>query len=185
MGESRCGADLLNSSNIMKTQFCGHILPHRSLKLGKLGKLGKLARMARIRLFLSMIALLVTSGCFFSDTPLINTAEADYPFQTITYEFPGEDDRVTLVRTGVSYTAPDESGDGKLLIKKLADNTYLLQVEFEDNNGPGSFLPWPSWRATERSQNCSNPLLQNPIMRLSGVVNTDFALAWTIPAWSA
>ena len=80
--------------------------------------------------------LFLLTACFTSSDPLISTAEADYPFQSITYEVPGEDDRVKLVRTGDSYTAPEEQGDGKLLLKQISEDTYVLQVEYQDDGKP-------------------------------------------------
>jgi hypothetical protein len=98
---------------------------------------------------LLMAAML--SGCFFSDKPLISLNEAEFPFQTVTYEFPGEDDRVTLVRTGDAYTAPDEGGDGKLILKELAPKTYLLQVEFDNGGKPGFLFAIARLAADEKS----------------------------------
>lgn len=85
----------------------------------------------------SLSILLLLTACFTSDKPLIGIGDATYPFQSITYEFPGEDDQVTLVRTGDSYTAPEEQGDGKLLLKQIAEDTYVLQIEYEDDGKPG------------------------------------------------
>lgn len=84
----------------------------------------------------SLPLLLLLSACFTSQTPLIAVSDADYPFQSIKYEFPGEDDQVTLVRTGDSYSAPEEEGDGKLLLKQIAENTYVMQIEYEDDGKP-------------------------------------------------
>ena len=85
---------------------------------------------------LALSTLLALTACFTSDEPLIDIAEASYPFQSITYEFPGEDDQVTLVKTGDSYAAPEEQGDGKLLLKRISDDTYVLQIEYEDDGKP-------------------------------------------------
>ena len=83
---------------------------------------------------ISLLSMLLLSGCFMSQIPLISETEADFPFKTFTYEIEGEDDKVTLVKTGNAYTAPDERGDGKLLLKLVAENTYLLQAEVEDDD---------------------------------------------------
>ena len=82
-------------------------------------------------------ALVLLSGCFKSSVPLVVPAEADYPFQTITYEFAGEDDRVTLVGVGDSYEAPNEQGDGRLLLKKVDEGIFVLQAEIRDEDDPG------------------------------------------------
>ncbi|MEP1208238.1 MAG: hypothetical protein ABJM29_08365 [Rhizobiaceae bacterium] len=76
--------------------------------------------------------LLMLSGCFVSTVPFISAAEADFPFQSITYEFEGEDDRVTLVRVGDAYTAPDEQGDSTLLMKALKNDLYVVQASTRD-----------------------------------------------------
>ena len=83
---------------------------------------------------IALLALLLLSGCFTSKTPLLSEADADFPFSTITYEFPGEDDIVTLIRSGNGYTAPEEQGNGRLQLKQVSENVYLIQVEVKDDD---------------------------------------------------
>ncbi|MEP0944214.1 MAG: hypothetical protein ABJH63_19765 [Rhizobiaceae bacterium] len=109
---------------------------------------------------ISVIATLMLSGCFVSERPLISAAEADYPFQSITYEFPGEDDRVTLVRTGESYTAPAEEGDGKLLLKQISDDTYVLQIEFLEGGKPSFLFALAKLAADKKSLVLIKPFAQ-------------------------
>ena len=79
---------------------------------------------------------LTLSGCFKSDIPFVSPEEADFPFQRLTYEIVGEDDRVTLVRVGDGYVAPNEQGDSSLRLKLLGNGIYLLQAKIEDSDGP-------------------------------------------------
>ena len=72
------------------------------------------------------------TGCFKSSVPFIDEAEADFPFQTITYEFEGEDDQVTLIKIGNAYAAPDEQGDSTLLLKVLGNNLYVVQATIKE-----------------------------------------------------
>ncbi|NKB54233.1 MAG: hypothetical protein GKR97_18815 [Rhizobiaceae bacterium] len=81
---------------------------------------------------LPLVALLLLSGCFKSQVALISEADADFPFQSITYEFDGEDDRVTLVRVGNSYAAPDEQGDSTLLVKMMKPDLFVIQASVKD-----------------------------------------------------
>lgn len=81
-----------------------------------------------------LLCLLILAGCFKSDVPFISETEADFPFQTITYEFEEEDDRVTLVKVGNSYAAPNEQGESTLLIKNLGERLYLIQAAVEDKD---------------------------------------------------
>ena len=81
-----------------------------------------------------LVALFALTGCFKSDVPFISEAEADFPFKSITYEYEGEDDQVTLVKVGGAYAAPDEQGDATLLMKSLEDGLILVQAEINDSS---------------------------------------------------
>ncbi len=83
---------------------------------------------------LPLLMLFLLAGCFKSDVALISQADADFPFQSITYEFDGEDDRVTLVKVGNSYAAPDEQGDSTLLIKMLELDLFVIQASIKDGD---------------------------------------------------
>jgi hypothetical protein len=88
-----------------------------------------------------LIALVVLAagltGCFKSRAELISADAADYPFQTITYTPDGEDDNITLVRTGDRYLVAGGSGRASVRFKALGNNTYALQIsDVEDDDRP-------------------------------------------------
>lgn len=123
---------------------------------------------------LAFSTLLGLSACFTSDKPLISIAEAEYPFQSITYEFPGEDDRVTLVKTGDSYTAPEEEGDGKLLVKRISANTYVLQIEYEDSGKPAYLYTVAKLAADQKTMKLFKPFAEQSDLEAFSTGNHGF-----------
>ena len=63
-----------------------------------------------------------------SEAALISAAEADYPFQTITYVRAGEDDKITLERVGDRYVSPLEKDKAWLRLKALGNNLFVAQI---------------------------------------------------------
>ena len=78
----------------------------------------------------ALIALLATglAGCFSSQATLISADEADYPFKVITYTPAGEDDEITLKRTGDHYVNPDAPDEVTVLFKALGGNLFGVQL---------------------------------------------------------
>jgi hypothetical protein len=91
--------------------------------------------------YLWALPLILLAGCFQSAIPLVAETGADFPFQPFTYEVAGEDDRVTPVKMGNSYSAPNEQGEATLLLKKVAamalNFTIYLRAYLLDSIAPG------------------------------------------------
>src|SRR5690606_25402295 len=82
------------------------------------------------RLIAVAIVCLAAAGCFQSTEEFIPAAEAEFPFESITYRT-GDDDRsYSLIRDGDSYRP--ESEDTTLRLRKLADDTWLVQTAVVD-----------------------------------------------------
>lgn len=81
---------------------------------------------------LTVLVLLASAlgGCFVSDRPLIDTADAAFPFQRLVYKSVESDDIITLIREGDVYlgTSREEPETLAYLFKSLAPDTYLVQV---------------------------------------------------------
>jgi len=83
-----------------------------------------------------MAACLVLAGCFTSERPLINAADADYPFESLTYMRTDGGEEITLERAADGYfpTAEGKTAD-KLLLKAMGDDLYVAQVAAPNSDG--------------------------------------------------
>ena len=89
---------------------------------------------------MALVVLLAPAlaGCFTSETPLIDAAEAAFPFQRLVYKSIDSSDIVTLVRQGDVYlgTSKMEPETLEFLFKPVAEGTYLVQVKDQSHTPP-------------------------------------------------
>lgn len=87
--------------------------------------------------------VLLLSGCFTSDKPLIAPGEADFPFKSFTYQAAGEDTPETFARDGDVYVPKPGPGDGgriELTFKKLPSGHYLAQLTGDQKDNEVIYL---------------------------------------------
>jgi len=77
-------------------------------------------------LFVSFV--LGLAGCYRSNAPLITAANADFPFNNLTYQPQGSSDPVKLERQGNRYVASNKKQQAILLMKSIGQNRYVVQV---------------------------------------------------------
>ena len=87
--------------------------------------------MPRVRLIAAIIVCLAVAGCFQSTEEFIPAAEAEFPFESITYRTADDDQSYSLTREGDSYRP--ESEDTTVRLRKIADDTWLVQTAFVDD----------------------------------------------------
>ena len=114
-----------------------------------------------------VVLALAVSGCFKSDVPFISADEADFPFKRLTYEIVGEEDRVTLVRVGDAYAAPEEQGESTLLMKALGDDYFLLQAQIADSERPFFLYAVARLEADRKSAEIIKPFAELPDRELA------------------
>lgn len=83
------------------------------------------------RLIAAALTCLALTGCFQSSTEFIPAAQAEFPFETITYRAVDEEDAYTLSREADSYRPENE--DTTVRLKKIADDTWLVQTAVVDD----------------------------------------------------
>ncbi len=86
-------------------------------------------RFIRFPGFLALfVAVFALSGCYTSDEPLISLKDADFPFQSLTYVQGDNSSEITLVRGDDGYRSEPDDDSGPVLLKEMAENTYLAQA---------------------------------------------------------
>jgi hypothetical protein len=83
------------------------------------------------RLITAIIVYLAVAGCFQSTEEFIPAAEAEFPFESITYRTADDDQSYSLIREGDHYRP--ESEDTTVRLRKIADDTWLVQTAFVDD----------------------------------------------------
>ena len=80
---------------------------------------------------LAVVVCLAATGCFQSTREFISAAEAEFPFESITYRTTDDDQPYTLSRAGDAYRPENE--DTTVRLKKIADDMWLVQTAFVDD----------------------------------------------------
>lgn len=91
-----------------------------------------------------MLACLALAGCYISREELISASDAVFPYQRIVFAEVGSEstpeDHSVLVRQGDSYRSDDAEDPGEYRFKRVAADTYALQVAMpEDPDMPFLF----------------------------------------------
>jgi len=78
------------------------------------------------------------AGCFVSKGPLIAGDKADFPYDKIVYTEQGSSHVTTIVRQGSAYLMrpKDSDNDGHVRLLKVADDLYVVQLDFVENDRP-------------------------------------------------
>lgn len=78
------------------------------------------------------------AGCFVSKGPLIADDEADFPYAKIVYSEQGSSKATTIVHQGSAYLMQPmrSDSDGHVRLHKVADDLYLAQLDFVENDQP-------------------------------------------------
>jgi hypothetical protein len=87
--------------------------------------------MPLVRLIAAALVCLAAAGCFQSTEEFIPAAEAEFPFETITYRTTDDDQSYSLTRDGDSYRPENE--DTTVRLRKIAADTWLVQTAFVDD----------------------------------------------------
>ena len=78
-------------------------------------------------------AALALQGCFVSTDPLLKAADADFPFQKLSFE--GESKTVVLSREGDLYKIQNDDDAPTYLFKKVEENLYIGQAAGKNKKG--------------------------------------------------
>ncbi len=83
-----------------------------------------------------VLASLALAGCFTSERPLITAADADYPFESLTYMRTDGGEEITLERAADGY-APTSEGEtaDRLLLKAMGEDLYVAQTAAPNSDG--------------------------------------------------
>jgi hypothetical protein len=68
------------------------------------------------------------SGCFVGKREFISAAEADFPYEEITFVELGQKEPTTLVRKDGAYRSLEEDNDAQIRLKRVAPDTYVAQA---------------------------------------------------------
>ena len=92
-----------------------------------------------LRMLAPLLVVLGLAGCFKSSTPLIDAAQAKYPFATLTLKN-GEGEISVVKRDGDVYRFIEDGkpDDTALLIRELGPDLYLVQIAAP--NGTSDYL---------------------------------------------
>lgn len=82
------------------------------------------------RLIVVLLAGLVLAGCFQTGQEFVSAAEADFPFESLTYRTDDDDETYTLVRKGDAYRS--EEDDTTVRLKNIGKDSWLVQTAFVD-----------------------------------------------------
>jgi hypothetical protein len=94
--------------------------------------------MRRLITLLTITFSAVLSGCYISETPLIDARDAVFPYKTISYREANGGDLMTMVHEGDAYVMrkdgePDEL---RLRFKEIGEDLYLVQLSGEQGGKP-------------------------------------------------
>jgi hypothetical protein len=84
------------------------------------------------------LAVSVLAGCFRSDKPLIEVAQAAFPFEELTVKT--EDGEIAILRkeaSGYAYIDPEKPakpGEKPILLHQVADDLYVIQEAAENSH---------------------------------------------------
>lgn len=90
--------------------------------------LSKLGRVAAIALLAALL-----SGCFSSKRELISAADAEFPYDEVTFAEVGRKEPTTLVKRDGAYRALEEDNTAAFRFKKVAPDTFVVQASGNDN----------------------------------------------------
>jgi hypothetical protein len=101
--------------------------------------------MKPIRLLIAALALIGLAGCYTSDTPLVGDDEAVTPFEKITFQGKGPDDKpVAFTHDGKGYLSHGDSegsgGDMRMHLKPVEGDFYVVQLSGEGGDGKTEYL---------------------------------------------
>jgi hypothetical protein len=80
----------------------------------------------------------VLSGCYISETPLVDARDAVFPYKTISYREANGGDLMTMVREGGAYVMRKEGEPEELQFrfKKIGGDLYLAQLSADQGGKP-------------------------------------------------
>ena len=80
---------------------------------------------------IAILACLALGGCFQSSREFISAAQAEFPFQTLTYSARDEEESFTLARRGDAYQVSGE--DTEVRLKTVGARSWLVQTHVVDD----------------------------------------------------
>ncbi|MBZ0215090.1 MAG: hypothetical protein K8F25_00930, partial [Fimbriimonadaceae bacterium] len=86
-----------------------------------------------------LAAILMLTGCFTSQSPLIHPENADFPFQSITFVSVSESgenpEEINLTRDGDAYVELTREDEGQYLLVKVDTDLYVAQLTEANDDG--------------------------------------------------